>query len=79
MGTVFGKNSVLDVTTTEGKNAEAEKNGFRFLFMGAMSGIRNPRGHGSRVNDTAEEALELLALASLLMRRLDLAEGRLRI
>lgn len=77
MGTVFGKSPVLDITSAAGKSADDERDGFRFLFMGSMAGVRNPRGHGSRVNDTAEEALEYLALASMLMRRLDLAEKRL--
>ncbi|WNV76519.1 TIGR02391 family protein [Geodermatophilus sp. DSM 44513] len=78
MGKVFGSASPqLDVTKAAGRNAEDERGGFAQLFMGVMLGVRNPRGHGSAVQDSAEEALEYLALASLLMRRLDLAESRL--
>lgn len=79
MGKVFGGTAPqLDVTRASGRNAEDERGGFAQLFMGAMLGIRNPRGHGSAVQDSAEEAMEYLAFASLLMRRLDLAEERVQ-
>ncbi len=45
--------------------------GFRFLFMGAVKGIRNPDAHELFVPLDEEEALEKLAFASMLMRRLD--------
>lgn len=79
MGHVFGgATPKLDVTTTTGQNAADEREGFAQVFMGATQGIRNPRGHGTPPVDTAEETLEYLAVASMLMRRLDLAERRLR-
>jgi uncharacterized protein (TIGR02391 family) len=78
MGAVFsGTPAKLDITTTTGQNAQDEREGFKLLFMGAVQGIRNPRGHGERPADTPEEAIEYLALASMLMRRLDRAEKRL--
>jgi uncharacterized protein (TIGR02391 family) len=77
MGKVFGgATPALDVTRATGRSAEDERGGFAQLFMGAMLAIRNPRGHGSAVQDSAEEAMEYLALASTLMRRLDVAEDR---
>ncbi|MEU9742189.1 TIGR02391 family protein [Micromonospora chersina] len=69
----FGANPKIDVARHSGRNAADEREGFRFLFAGAMQAIRNPRGHGVDLPDTAEEALEYLALASLFMRRLDQA------
>ncbi len=50
--------------------------GFRFLFMGAVQGIRNPNAHEQFKDLSPEEGLEALAFASLLMRRLDSAEVR---
>ena len=50
-----------------------EQKGFRFIFAGAAAGIRNPRGHEVDIGDTPDEALDYLALASLLLRRLDAA------
>ena len=48
-----------------------EQMGFKFIFAGAASGIRNPRGHEVDIGDTPDDALDYLALASLLLRRLD--------
>jgi uncharacterized protein (TIGR02391 family) len=48
-----------------------EQEGFKFLFAGAMQGIRNPRGHSSRVSDDPDTCLDHLSLASMLLRRLD--------
>ena len=77
MSTVFHEqNAGLDITTenadTDQKADEAE--GFKFLFMGGAQGIRNTRGHGPDLQTDEQEAREMLALASLLMRRLDRAE-----
>lgn len=48
-----------------------EQKGFQFLFAGSMLAIRNPRGHEIRVKDTPDSCLDHLALASLLLRRLE--------
>jgi uncharacterized protein (TIGR02391 family) len=53
-----------------------EQRGYRSIFAGASAGIRNPRGHEIDVGDTPDEALDYLALASLLLRRLDSAGVR---
>lgn len=79
MGAVFsGATPTLDITRATGRNALDEREGFKLLFMGAMLGLKNPRGHGTALVDTADDAMESLAFASLLMRRLDLAEQRLQ-
>jgi uncharacterized protein (TIGR02391 family) len=64
---------LADLSTETGRNVQA---GFRFLFMGAVRGIRNPDAHELFKALDAEEALETLALASMLMRRLDAAQVR---
>lgn len=53
-----------------------EQKGYKFIFTGAATGIRNPRGHEVDIGDTPDEALDYLALASLLLRRLDAASLR---
>jgi uncharacterized protein (TIGR02391 family) len=63
--------ALADLSTETGRNIQA---GFRFLFMGAVRGIRNPDAHERFKALDAEEALETLAFASMLMRRLDSAE-----
>jgi uncharacterized protein (TIGR02391 family) len=65
--------ALSDISTETGKNIQA---GFRFLFMGAVRGIRNPDAHELFKALDAEEALETLAFASMLMRRLDEAQLR---
>lgn len=61
----------LNALTTESEIDEQK--GFKFIFTGAATGIRNPRGHEVDIGDTPDEALDYLGLASLLLRRLDAA------
>jgi len=48
-----------------------EQQGFKLIFMGAMTGIRNPKAHARFEELDERRALDYLGLASLLMRRLD--------
>ena len=66
-----GKAPRLNVSLHEGRSGQDEQAGFHAIFRGAMLGIRNPRAHELAVDQDAQEALEYLALASLLHRRLD--------
>jgi len=59
---------VADRSTETGRSIQA---GYRFLFMGAVQAIRNPDAHEPLQSLSPEEAMERLALASLLMRVLD--------
>jgi hypothetical protein len=78
MESVFdARNPRLDVTTTTGKPAEDEREGFRLLFIGAVLGLGCLDGAGRAVPLTLEETLEYLAVISMLMRRLDRAESKL--
>lgn len=61
---------LADLTTETGRNIQA---GFRFLFMGAVRGIRNPDAHELFQPLDDAEALEKLGFASMLMRHLDQA------
>lgn len=61
----------IDVRIEAGQSGEDEQEGFRFLLMGAVRGIRNPKAHEAVRRLSAEEALEYLAFASLLMRRIE--------
>lgn len=59
----------LCVTASE----KDEQKGFQFLFAGSMMAVRNPRGHEYAVHDSPDECLDHMALASLLLRRLQAA------
>ena len=47
-----------------------EQKGFRFIFAGVMSAIRNPRGHDITA-DPIDRCLDHLSLASVLFRRIE--------
>lgn len=47
-----------------------EQMGYKFIFAGAMSAIRNPRGHENLV-DPIDLCLDHLSFASVLLRRLE--------
>ena len=49
-----------------------EQMGYKFIFAGAMSAIRNPRGHENLV-DPIDLCLDHLSFASVLLRRLEKA------
>jgi uncharacterized protein (TIGR02391 family) len=73
LGTAHPK---LEVTARSGRSGEQEREGFLALFCGAMLALRGPDA-ASREHSPPQHALESLALASLLHRRLDVAEQRL--
>jgi uncharacterized protein (TIGR02391 family) len=74
---VFNEGSPLIALNSLSSDSESdEQKGFKFIFAGAVTGIRNPRGHEVDIGDTPDEALDYLALASLLLRRLDAAGAR---
>jgi uncharacterized protein (TIGR02391 family) len=56
-----------------------EQKGFQFLFAGSMLAVRNPRGHEYAVHDSPDECLDHLALASMLLRRLQAAGYTLKV
>jgi uncharacterized protein (TIGR02391 family) len=51
-----------------------EQKGFRHVFAGVMSGIRNPRGHDNRI-DPIDVCLDHLSVASVLLRTLEARKG----
>jgi uncharacterized protein (TIGR02391 family) len=75
MGRAFADDGPLDVHHHEGVTGKDEQTGFRFLYMGAATALRNPRHH-EFITDDPVSALEHLALISLLLRRLDTASIR---
>lgn len=47
-----------------------EQIGFKFVFAGVMSAIRNPRGHDITL-DSIDRCLDYLSVASVLLRRIE--------
>ncbi|MGY5149907.1 MAG: TIGR02391 family protein [Candidatus Nitrosopumilus sp. bin_68KS] len=69
---VFNKESPI-IKIVEGDESWQidEREGFRFLFMGAFLGIKNPKSHDNPKLDDSFKAIEYLSFLSLLMKRLD--------
>ena len=63
------ENPVIKLNELRTKSERDEQEGFMFLFMGAMVGIRNPKAHDNIIQRNPLRTLEYLALASMLMRR----------
>lgn len=74
MGKAFdGDPAPVDLRRWSGVSGDDEQAGLRFIFMGTMQAIRNPRGHELTEPLDPQEAFEYLSLVSLLLRRLDAA------
>jgi uncharacterized protein (TIGR02391 family) len=72
------KNPTLRMTDLNTVPDKDEHAGVRFLAMGGMRGLRNPRSHADEewwTDGDVDFVLEALALASLLHRCLDLCEA----
>jgi uncharacterized protein (TIGR02391 family) len=73
MRTVFSRNNpVLAFNDLADQTQADEQEGFMHLFEGAVLALRNPRAH-SLTDDDPTQALEYLALLSLLAKRLEAA------
>lgn len=69
---VFNKdNSILMIVKGKEQEQIDEREGFRFLYMGAFLGIKNPKSHSNPSLDNAMKAIEYLSFISLLLRKLD--------
>ena len=69
---VFGAQSpLLKLNALQSRSDKDEHNGYRDIFAGAMTGIRNPRAHEHEIKDNPAITLELLTMANHLMRKLD--------
>ncbi|MEV7931338.1 TIGR02391 family protein [Curtobacterium sp. NPDC089185] len=65
------KNPKLALNTLTSTSEVNEQEGFKFIFAGTMTAIRNPRGHQAAVVDDPDTCLDHLGLTSMLLRRLD--------
>jgi uncharacterized protein (TIGR02391 family) len=75
MTQAFATSGPINVAVEKGQSGKDEQEGFRFIFMGVIQGIRNPKGHELVKQSEAQRALEYLAIASILFRRLDDAKN----
>jgi uncharacterized protein (TIGR02391 family) len=62
---------ILRINPLQKTSDRNEQIGFKFIFMGAMTGIRNPKAHDIVEQKDPQRTLEYLQLASLLAKRVD--------
>jgi uncharacterized protein (TIGR02391 family) len=75
MSKVFNENEpIIKLNELLTQSDRDEQEGFKFLFMGAMVGIRNPKAHDNVIQTDPYRTLEYLGFASLLMKRIE--EGK---
>jgi len=75
MAKVFKEeNPIIKLNELKTRSEQDEQEGFKFLFMGAMVGIRNPKAHDNVTQPDMHRALEYLGFASLLMKRIEEGE-----
>ncbi len=71
MNSAFSPNDpVIRLTDMTTQSERDEQQGYMQIYAGAMTGIRNPKAHAN-INPDSRKTLHLVALASLLMYRLD--------
>jgi uncharacterized protein (TIGR02391 family) len=63
-------NPKIKLTALATQSEIDEQLGYKHVFAGAMSAIRNPRGHDINI-DPIDRCLDHLSFASVLLRRLD--------
>lgn len=68
------KNPLIKLNSLINKSQEGEQEGYRYIFAGVMSAIRNPRGHEYSIEDDLDTCLDHLTIVSFLLRRLESAE-----
>ncbi len=74
MAKAFNENNpLISLNDMKTANDRSEQEGFKFLTMGAMSGMRNLYSHGDVAQMSANDALERLAFISLLFKRVEKA------
>ena len=72
MAFVFSEdNPVLQIKYSLPDTAKEEQEGFKFMFMGAMLAIRNPKAHYSIIQKDKAKTVQYLALASLLFETVE--------
>ena len=71
MTTAFSpQNPLVKLTPLISETDRNIQQGYMQIFAGSMIGIRNPKAHGN-LNPDSSKALHLIALASLLMHKVD--------
>lgn len=61
----------LPINAGKTDSEKDEQRGYQFILAGAMSALRNPRGHEFDYSDQVDTCLDHLSLASMLIRKIE--------
>lgn len=79
MMSVFGgQPPKIKINSGVNQSEKDEQEGYRFIFAGIMSAIRNPKGHEYNLYDDPDTCLDYLSFISFLIRRLEGAGYKFR-
>lgn len=68
----FGSDTpVIKLNTLTNQSDIDEQEGFKFIFAGIMSALRNPKGHEYEIEDDPDTCLDHLTIISALFRKLE--------
>lgn len=66
-----GENPKIALNKRTSLSDQDEQEGFRFIFAGMMSAIRNPKGHEFDIKDGPDTCLDHLTIVSALLRKIE--------
>lgn len=73
MQVLGGTPPTIRLNTLASSSEIDEQDGYKFMFAGIMSAIRNPKGHEHSIEDDPDTCLDYLTLISMLIRKLESA------
>ncbi|MEL6372241.1 MAG: TIGR02391 family protein [Pseudomonadota bacterium] len=68
-----GETPPIKLNTLASQSDIDEQEGFKFIFAGIMSALRNPKGHEYEIEDDPDTCLDHLTIISALFRKLESA------
>ncbi len=71
MMAALGESGPLAINARQSDSEKDEQRGYQFILAGAMSAVRNPRGHEFDYYEKIETCLDHLSLASMIIRKLE--------
>jgi uncharacterized protein (TIGR02391 family) len=71
MMSALAESGPIKLNSLSSESEKDEQKGYQFMFAGAMSAVRNPRGHEFDMFDPSETCLDHLSLASLFIRKIE--------
>lgn len=73
MQVLGGQPPAIKLNSLTSQSEVDEQEGYKFMFAGIMSAIRNPKGHEHSIEDDPDTCLDYLTLISMLVKKIESA------